>query len=363
MSERTYETTAAVHELLDVLSGLDDRFLSGERALADDQQVLEGYKWIFSILRVALDTQVWADPDNPRFVDIVGPYKKWGGDNADAFYQHAPIDPSRTYRVRGKAGDAAYLSLTVYGGPRDGRYSDRIVGALNDRDHLQIGQDGTFEAVLAPARPAGWDGPFLQLEPDAVVAITRDYLDDPVNGKRCEWHIESVDPPATYRQDDADLARRFRAAATWVRDQANMVPLALGDPNQVDEPYPVQRVTVGWAAGDAAYAMGSFDLAPDEALMIRGRSPECAFWNLCLWNQFLHTYNYDYERVTINGAQVEYEPDGSWELVVAHDDPGHKNWLSTAGHPRGRLWFRWFYPSATPERPTTEVVKTASLRG
>ena len=106
--------------------------------------------------------------------------------------------------------------------------------------------------------------------------------------------------------------------------------------------------------------MGSFDLADDEALVIEGRSPECAFWNMCLWNQFLHTYNYDYERVTINGGQVQYEDDGSWTIVVAHRDPGHPNWVSPAGHPRGRIWFRWFYPSETPERPTTRVVKITS---
>ena len=43
---------------------------------------------------------------------------------------------------------------------------------------------------------------------------------------------------------------------------------------------------------------------------------------MCLWNRFIHTYNYDYERVTINGAQVHYEPDGSWAIVVAATDPG-----------------------------------------
>ena len=354
---RTYETTGAVHELLELLGGLDSSFLTGDRALGDDQQVLEGYKWIFSILAVALDCYVWADPANPRFVDIVGPYKKWGGDNADAYYQYAPVDPARTYRVRGRKGDAAYLSLTVYGGPRDGRYSERIVGTVNDRDHLDIAADGSFELVLGPERPRGWDGPFLKLEPDSVVAITRDYLDDPVRGTRCTWHIESEDPPRQWREDDADLARRFQAAVTWVRDQATLVPLGLGEPNHVDEPYPVRRVTFGWAAGDAAYAMGSFDLGPDEALVIRGRSPECAFWNLCLWNQFMHTYNYDYERCTINGAQVVPEADGSWTIVVAAEDPRHPNWVSTCGHPRGRLWFRWFYPAETPDAPTTEVVK------
>jgi hypothetical protein len=356
MPERTFETSEAVRELLDVFGSLDTSFLQGDRAVADEQQVLEGYKWMFSILQVALDCHVWADADNPRFVDIVGPYKKWGGDNADAYYQYAPIDPTRTYRVRGRRGDAAYLSLTVYGGPRDGRYSERIVGTVNDRDNFVIGPDGIFELMLGPDRPSGWNGPFLALEADSVVAITRDYLEDPVRGTRCSWHIEALDRPAQRREDDADLAARFRAAATWVRDQANMVPLGLGEPNHVDEPYPVQKVTFGWAAGDAAYAMGSYDLEPGTALVVRGRSPECAFWNLCLWNQFMHTFNYDYERCTINGAQIAYEPDGSWTVVVAHEDPGHPNWLSTCGHPRGRLWFRWFYPADTPDAPTTDVV-------
>ena len=118
-------------------------------------------------------------------------------------------------------------------------------------------------------------------------------------------------------------------------------------------------MTFGWAAGDAAYAMGSFDLADDDALVIAGRSPECAFWNICLWNRFLHTYNYEYERVTINGSQMTYNDDGSWTVVIAHRDPGHPNWISTSGHRRGRIWFRWFHPVATPERPTTRVVPVA----
>ena len=45
---------------------------------------------------------LWADTARPRFVEIVGPYKKWGGDNADAFYCFAPIDPARTYRVEAR---------------------------------------------------------------------------------------------------------------------------------------------------------------------------------------------------------------------------------------------------------------------
>src|SRR5712691_7038164 len=175
MGHRKFETSDAVQELVELLGSLDGNFVEGDRAVSDDQQVLEGYKWMFSILQVALDCYVWSDADNPRFVEIVGPYKKWGGDNADAYYQYAPIDPRRTYRVRGKKGDAVYLSLTVYGGPDDGHYSERIVGTVNDR-MLDIAPDGTFELVLSPEPH---DGTWLKLEPDAVCAITRDYLDDP----------------------------------------------------------------------------------------------------------------------------------------------------------------------------------------
>ena len=104
--------------------------------------------------------------------------------------------------------------------------------------------------------------------------------------------------------------------------------------------------------------MGSFDLADDEALVIEGRSPECAFWNMCLWNQFLHTYNYDYERVTINGGQVAVRgrrlvDDRRRAAVI----PAIRTGCRPPGHPRGRIWFRWFYPSETPARPTTRVVK------
>ena len=348
-------TGAVVSELITELAAIQQRLLTGPGL--DEKSVLEGHKWIFSVLRTGLDTQVWADPDVPRFTDIVGPYHKWGGDNADAFYQFAKLDAAKTYRVRGRRGDAVYLSLTVYGGPDDGRYSERIVTSANDRT-IAFADDGSFDFTLGPGADAD-----LRLEPDAVCAVTRDYLADPKDGRRAEWHIECLTPqPGPRRDDDEDLARRFRAALTWVREQSTLV-LPLEDDNVVHDPYPVPAQTMGWAAGDAAYAVGSFSLKPGQALIIDGRSPACAFWNLCLWNPFLHTYDYDRERVTINGHQVVYGSDGSWRIVVAAEDPGHPNWVSTSGHDRGRLWFRWFLPAATPGRPATRVVPLSEAAG
>ena len=168
-------------------------------------------------------------------------------------------------------------------------------------------------------------GNFIRLDPDAVCLVTRDYLVDPARGTQATWRIEAVDPAPPPRPSDADAAARFRAA------------------------------------GDAAYAMGSFQLADDEALVLEGTSPPCAFWNLCLWNPFLQTYDYRYERVTLNGGQVRHEADGSWRVVIAARDPGTPDWVSTAGHQKGRIWFRWFLPEGAPHRPRAKVVPAAQL--
>ena len=149
--------------------------------------------------------------------------------------------------------------------------------------------------------------------------------------------------------------------ATWVREQAGIVPIPLGAPNAIDPPHPVPTTTFAWAAGDAAYAMGAFEPDDDEALVIRGRSPACVFWNMCLWNRLLQPYNDDDGGVTSNGAQTTYEPDGSWIIVVSARRPAHPNWVSTAGYRSGRVWFRWFLPDHTPEQPPVEVLPVATV--
>ena len=356
---RDFETTSAFRELIDLVREADAPFLDGPRAV-DDLSALEGYRYLTEVLSVALDCYLWADPDRPSFVPLVGPTRKFGGDNADAFYHFAALRPDRTYTIRGRRGDACYLSLTVYGGPTDGRWSNRIVGTLNDRA-IAFAADGSFEVTLGPAVPPGSS---IRLDEDSVCVVTRDYLLDPARGTPTTWAITADDPPPPPRLTDTDLARRFRAAANFMRELLQITPLPL-DPakvNTVDEPYPVPQQTYGWAAGDAAYAMGSFALGADEALVLEGTSPRCAFWNVCLWNPFMQTYDYRYERVTLNGGQVVLERDGSWRIVVAAREPGIPNWISTADHPTGRIWFRWFLPEATPARPRARVVRLGDLR-
>ena len=66
-------------------------------------------------------------------------------------------------------------------------------------------------------------------------------------------------------------------------------------------------------------------------------------------------------RVTINGDQVVYEPDGSWTVVISGRDPRHPNWVDTQGHSSGRIWLRWFLPESTPAPLECRVVPVADV--
>jgi hypothetical protein len=141
------------HELLDELRDLEGRLLSHPNGLDDEQFTVETYKWILSITQVALDCYVWADRDNPRFVDIVGPYKKWGGDNADAFYQWIPLDPNRTYQVSGRKGDAVARPK-----PMQVAIDPDVGLTLEDEDELLL------QAVRVRPRTAAAGGDDLQVD-------------------------------------------------------------------------------------------------------------------------------------------------------------------------------------------------------
>jgi len=354
-------TTAAgraFHALLDTLRDADQTFLTGPRADMDALGVAEGYRHLTHVLGYALDLYLEGDSERPVFTPLASPTQKMLGDNVDSLYHFAPLRGDRRYRIRGTRGNEVYLAFCVYGGKPDGAWSERVVANLSQRD-LACASDGSFEIELAAEPPP--NGTSITLAPDTVCVIVRQYFVDRGNLRPAQFTITAVDPvPAPAPLDDATLARRLGAVATFVRETIQFAPLPSGlPPNLLGPAMPWNPNVPGWGTPDNVYSLGLFRLEPDEALVIEGRSPQCVYFGAQLWNRYMQSLDYRYHRVSLNHAEIVFEADGSFRLVVAQRDPGMPNWLDTAGHREGVVFCRWLQSDPLPEQPTSRVVTLA----
>ena len=96
---------------------------------------------------------------------------------------------------------------------------------------------------------------------------------------------------------------------------------------------------------------------PDQALVMEGTLPPCGFANVALWNMHMQTLEYRNHRTSLNRAQMRFQPDGSFRVVVAHRDPGEPNWIDTEGHPIGIVFWRILLPEAEPEAIRCSVIE------
>ena len=75
----------------------------------------------------------------------------------------------------------------------------------------------------------------------------------------------------------------------------------------------------------------------------------------------MQTFDYRRHNVSFNRAQTKLDSDGSFQIVLAHSDPGVDNWLDTEGRGFGMVFWRYMLPEGDIETPTAEVVPLSSL--
>ncbi|MCB0972155.1 MAG: DUF1214 domain-containing protein [Acidimicrobiales bacterium] len=367
------ESRRAWDHLLATLGEVGERFAGPEWAIAAPDDEAEALRVLLHHLATGVETQLEQDPARPTFRAIVTPWRKALGDNADARYHDALVDPAGTYRIRGRTGGAVYVSITVEAGAADGAFPSGTVGVLNDTE-FDVDDDGAFEVVLGgPPRERGW----LALADDASRLTVRHYWEQVDSPSRppapdLALEIELIDgdvaspPPAP---TDASVAAAIERMATYVRSrtleaiakpgEGEPPPFVSREPHTF--PPPVRPGAHALAAADAAYSMAPYLLGPDEALVMTARWPECRCANVSLWNRQMQTFDYLRGPVSLNRAQAVAEPDGTIRIVLAHADPGVPNWLSTEGRPFGLVFWRFMLPAGEIATPTAEVVPAASL--
>jgi len=316
----------------------------------------EGFRYLSRLTRLALESFVeFADPAAPVLHRPAHETVKLGADNPDNFYQKAAISGRFTYRIHGTRGTVHYLGLGTYVGDY-GSSGRRGQSGYVEAADLAIDPDGRFEITVSCEKPAS--GNWLPMEPDTSSLIVRQTFADRRSEQIADLRIERLGAegapsPLTPERLDAALA----AAAAYVSGTASLfcdwAESFRARPNTLP---PFDPSVARAAHGDPhiRYHHGYFELGPDQALIVDFTPPPCEYWNFQLNNHWMESLDYRHHRIDVNHHGAAVEADGSVRLVVAHRDPGHPNWLDTAGHARGTMCLR-FVRAASEVQPRTRL--------
>ncbi len=338
----------------------------------------EGLRYLTRLLQAGLSSFVEATgPAHPVFRPLPDAVKM-GLDNPDNYYVSASIDARRDYRIRGRRGTIHYLSFAAQNQNFAAR--DRITGGAGhlNASEIAFAPDGGFEIVASQheqpgasfaqraegeRRPSNW----LRLASDTKQILVRQTFLERARERPVEIAIEALgDPAPPPVLDPARVPGQLLGAAMYAIGCAQWFAdwvIAFRDKAPVNAfhlPGPDAHRMLG---GDPNVRLwlGAWRLAPGEALVIEATPPKCHYWNFQLGNIWAESLDHRFQRVHINGSQAVYREDGSFQLVVAHEDPGLPNWISTAAHEHGTMGLRWVLAESHPE-PRARVVELAELR-
>jgi hypothetical protein len=363
----------AFAELAAVLGEIEAGYIGPDRGMHTPEERAAGRNLVANALHHGFQCWFDVDPKRPLFQRWLSATKKLLGDNPDAVYYGAIADPAGSYRIRGNVHGACYTSFSVETGAQDGHLSKGVISTLNDTE-FDVAADGSYEIIASPEpQPRNW----LRLEPGAGSITTRHYWErqqsvaaDPTFHVPL-WIEPLEDPGPAAPMDDAAVASGIQRVINFVRGATIDFPEL---PPEVMPAWVSREVNrfsgseedasnteIGYAAKDVDYRQTRYELDPDQALIMRGRFPRCRFANVVLWNHRLQTPPYRHRRVSLNRRQVRYETDGSFEIVMAHRDPGVPNWVDAAGLRTGMIFWRFLLPEE-PVRPIeTELVDVGAL--
>jgi hypothetical protein len=326
----------------------------------DPFQQAEGVRYLTRLTRAGLEAFVeYNDPAFPVLRHMVHETVKMGADNPDNVYLNAQISGQYEYRITGRRNTVDYIGFYTQNGNYGTTGGLAPCGKL-DNDQLVCEPDGSFEIILSKSQKGkNW----LKIEDATSLVMVRQTFLDRSKEIPAEVVIANLDgrkapDPVTPEKIDEGLktASMFVAGASllfarWAKGfqkHTNMLP-------QFD-------VSVSNAAGgdpSIIYYHSHWKLAPDEALVIEVKPPECDTWNFQLNNYWMESLDYRYFNICINKAGARYEKDGSLKVILSHSDPGHPNWIETCGHEEGTMCWRWYRlnDGAIPVEPACRVMK------
>jgi len=332
------ESVQAFDQLMGSVDDIRNMVLSEAES---EREVAQGMRWILRDLAMTADISGDANPLRPDFVRMDSTVRKIGGDNPDGEYHLATIDGRYSYRITGNRGSVRYFSLNVNAGR--GLSKRRMAAFLNDQT-IEFDEKGDFTLLLSGQRPQA-EGQWVEIPEDATSIMLRQYL-----AHRDREELVSIDiaalgetPPLPDTRD-TDIGEALTAmnyAFVYLATLHKLVlPQAWERPNEF---FTIDSSTLGGAIStpDNLYMIGSFDVAPDQALIIEVEPPQTRYWNIALETHWHESVDYLYRPTSRTLEDVSTDVDGRVRFVIAHRDPGVPNWLDPMGNERGFMTLRW----------------------
>lgn len=354
-------------------------------------------------MQAAMEVQM-LNPTKPVLLQQVMPPHTWGGgevegtriwyDNPDTIYRFTPANAASEYVITGqfapgqRPADTNFSVLTGLNG--------QTATNLNGND-LEVDSDGRFTITVSAAPPSDPGADHLQLSPESTLITTRNTLSDWTAQAPMSVAIRRVDgpPDSLFAQLGGFLIPGLGAAVTRnpalvslvsqvapfpepplavQATEAALLMLLLGITKQ-DEYIKVattdsttgqlrQPNTLSAPAHNAQFlstqlqSAGYFQLDDDEALVLTVDPGSASYFVVPVTDVWTITGNYWDQQTSLNNAQAIPDTDGSYTVVVAKNDPGVANWVSTGGLNQGTLSIRFQgVDPNSPDQPTVSVTR------
>ncbi len=338
----------------------------------------EGYRWITRLVSLA---QEWfiekSDPLHPQLFQSQTEYRKLLVDNPDVRYGFCTLDDTRTYRLVGTRGEAAYIGLTfgtpVGKGPVDGKTGTTVQAHI---DQFELGPNGEVDILIVSAgnRPATKVTNCVEMTPGTGQLAVRETFFDRRVDRPADLRVELVDgvPPPVLGVEE--LAGKLEFAGVFVQFVAatavNMWHDTADNVNTFGGTAGAEHVAAqddevrSHSNAEMTYHGGRWVLGEGEALVVTVHDPptEFLYWGLTTSTAWMESLDYRYTTTNLNNHTAQRSADGSWRLVISPTDPGIPNWLDTQGRREGYMIVRWVLADGPPH-PTCELVTIASLKG
>ncbi|MEZ5144688.1 MAG: hypothetical protein R2726_19565 [Acidimicrobiales bacterium] len=359
----------ALRRVAEQVAGLTDLLPTGADPVASAEALRYALRFVAAGITVCVAHD---DTDAPAFGTMSRDRLSWGLDNPDCLYRYTRVDPTATYRIRGRLGTPTHAELQVNSGHfGDGDFSGwQAVSAVTAAE-LVTGDDGAVEIWLASQRPVGADGRpvdnWLALDDRASFLLFRQYFGDWEAEEPADLSIDRIAtdgadprrghpalPPGPHDPDEA--ARQTELLLQWL-DAGARCWQALSDGIRGGAPGDVTPfVPPASASGlkGQAYGFGTWRCGPDEAVVVELAPPPCRLWSVALADPSWQSIDFADRQSSLNARQVGPLPDGRFVGVIAHDDPGVRTWLDPGGHTSGTIAVRYLFdPAQLPDADAT----------